>query len=80
MYDNLFKANEYLLQEAIVIKHLKCDLYNEDLQVESITENGVSFSIYPSDTEISITIHSPLSETLVVEIRNNNIFDYSCNR
>ena len=78
MLQNLKIINQYSAYEAKVIHYFKVNEIEES--EDTITLNSLSFTYKKNDSTIIVEIISPIEESLVLYLENQEIYDYDVKR
>lgn len=78
MLQNLKIINQYSAYEAKVIHYFKVTEIEES--EDTITLNNLSFTYKKNDSTIIVEIISPIEESFVLYLENQEIFDYDVKR
>ena len=78
MLQNLKIINQYSTYEAKVIHYFKVNEIEES--EDTITLNSLSFTYKKNDSTIIVEIISPIEESLVLYLENQEIYDYDVKR
>ncbi len=73
---NVSETNQYLLSEAQILSYIRCQIKNEELEEGTYVYCGNQFRISKSAYELTVEIYSPISETILIEMREERIYDY----
>ena len=78
MLQNLKISHQYSAYEAKVIHYFKVNEIEES--EDTITLNSLSFTYKKNDSTIIVEIISPIEESLVLYLENQEIYDYDVKR
>lgn len=69
---NIGIANEYLIQEIVVLDFIKCKLLNNDFELGVYSVSNIHFNAEKKEDIIYVEIFSEREENLIIYLSNNN--------
>ena len=69
---NIGIANEYLIQEIVVLDFIKCKLLNNDFESGIYSVSNIHFYAEKKEDIIYVEIFSEREENLIIYLSNNN--------
>ncbi len=69
---NIGIANEYLIQEIVVLDYIKCKLLNYDFESGIYSVSNIHFKAEKKEEIIYVEIFSEREENLIIYLSNNN--------